>query len=505
MNEQLNLTQTINKILSGARWSVALRLAGQIISWVGVIIVVRFISPEDYGLNAQLGAPLVLFALFQTLGLDLALVRAKSIEQDELRSVFGWLLVINGLLFLAYFFGGTLLATYFDEPRLELLAKTLAFLFLLSPFRAIPDALLDRALKFKLKSIAEFIASICSVITTLVLAILGAGIWALVIGMLTRATIEMIILTILQPWLITPSLKLAPVRKMLTFGGILTLTNGIIISADQLIVPIAGPFLGTELLGIFTVAFTFALLPLSKIMPVINPIIFPAFSKLQDQYKDAGYYFGKAIGTVSLACFPVMIGLACVAQEFVEIVLSQKWQAVALPLALLCVAMPFRMTISLLRPVLNSMGRPDLSLNSAIASFVILLSLMIVFIQYDFSLMGLIVAIMLTELIVTIFTIRMSRAVLDVSFTNIGRNLSPAIVSSAIMAAGVLGIKLTFGNLPGIVGLLIEIGIGAVLYVMALRIFYRNLLDDTINLALRKRSSENGDVSSEADTLGKIN
>jgi len=234
-------------------------------------------------------------------------------------------------------------------------------------------------------------------------------------------------LTILQPWLIAPSLSFAPVRTMLAFGGILTLTNGIIISADQLVVPVAGPVLGTELLGIFTVAFQFALLPLSKIMPVINPIIFPAFSKLQDQYEAAGYYFGKTIGTVSLACFPVMIGLACIAQEFVEIVLGHKWQAVALPLALLCIAMPFRMTISLLRPVLNSMGRPDLSLKSAIASFVILLSLMLIFIQNGYSLIVLIVAMMLTELIVTIFTIRMSNAVLDISFTDIGRSLSPAI------------------------------------------------------------------------------
>ncbi len=199
MNKQQNLTKTINKILSGARWSIALRLTGQIVSWVGVVVVVRFISPEDYGLNAQLEAPLVLLSLFSTLGLNLALVRAKSIEQDKLRSVFGLLCVVNGLLFLVYFFGGALLATYFNEPRLELLAKALAFLFLMAPFRVIPDALLDRDLKFKLKSIAEFTATICAVITTLVLAILGAGIWALVIGALTRATLEMIMLTILQP------------------------------------------------------------------------------------------------------------------------------------------------------------------------------------------------------------------------------------------------------------------------------------------------------------------
>ena len=107
MDKQKNHAEIIEKVLSGARWSAILRLAGQIVSWLSTIMVVRFISPEDYGLNAMLEAPLELLMLFSTFGLDLALVRSENIEQDELRSVFGWLLVINGLLFLAYFFGGS--------------------------------------------------------------------------------------------------------------------------------------------------------------------------------------------------------------------------------------------------------------------------------------------------------------------------------------------------------------------------------------------------------------
>ena len=219
MDKQQNHTEIIDKVLSGARWATILRLTGQVISWLSTIVVVRFISPEDYGLNAMLEAPLELLMLLSTFGLDLALVRSKNIEQDELRSVFGWLLVINGLLFLAYFFGGTLIAIYFDEPRLELLAKVLAFVFLLTPFRVIPNALLDRNLKFKLRAFAEFIASTSAAIATLVLAILGAGIWALVAGMLISRVFLAIILMILQPWIIAPSLSFSAVRAMMVFGG----------------------------------------------------------------------------------------------------------------------------------------------------------------------------------------------------------------------------------------------------------------------------------------------
>ena len=89
MDKQQNHTEIIDKILSGARWAVTLRLIGQAISWLSTIIVVRFISPADYGLNAMLEAPAELLMLLSTLGLDLALVRAKKVREDELRSVFG--------------------------------------------------------------------------------------------------------------------------------------------------------------------------------------------------------------------------------------------------------------------------------------------------------------------------------------------------------------------------------------------------------------------------------
>lgn len=486
MDKPQNHIEIIGKVLSGARWAVILRLFGQAISWLSTIVVVRFISPEDYGLNAMLEAPLELLALLSTFGLDLALVRSKSIEQDELRSVFGWLLLINGLLFLTYFFGGALIAVYFDEPRLELLTKVLAFVFLLAPFRVIPNALLDRNLKFKLRALAEFIAGTSAAIATLVLAILGAGVWALVAGMLINRILLAIILMILQPWIIVPSLSFSAVRAMMVFGGTLSLGGAVVLVTDKLATLIAGPVLGAELLGIFAVTFQFALLPLAKIMPVINPIIFPAFSKFQEQREVAGYYLGKSFGIVSLGLFPIMIGLACVSQGFVETVLGTKWSAVALPLALLSLVMPFRMTTSLLRPILASMGRPDLSLKSAIIA--LLISLPLISIGAHYGVIGLVAAIMATELIVAFSTINMSKAILGTSFTTIAESYRPAIISSAVMAVCLLGVKAVFGSHVSLVGLFIDVGLGALIYFLTLRIFYGRLLEDAIRLFLGRRS-----------------
>ncbi len=485
MNQNQENAAIVDQILSGARWATVLRLAAQLISWISTLIVVRFISPGDYGLNAMLEAPLELMLLFSTLGLDFALVRSRHLVHDELRSAFGWLLLINVLLFLVYFFGGVLIAVYFNEPRLELLSKALAFVFLLLPFRVVPNAILDRELKFKLKSFAELIASIASVATTLALAIQGAGVWSLVIGVLVNRITLVVLLMIMQPWFVMPSLSFSAARGMIAFGGMTTLWGALVLVGEKLSSLIGGPVIGVESLGIFAVAMQFALLPLSKIMPVINQIIFPAFSKFQQQRTVASHYFGRSLGLISLGLFPVMIGNACIAQEFVSTIFGEKWSPAIVPLVLLSLAMPFRLITSLLRPVISSMGGVNLALKSTLATLFILCPLMLIGVHY--GVIGMVVAMLLTEPIVTCVTISLSMSVLDISFTQIGKSLRPAVIASVVMAVCTLGIKFALGQ-RGMGGLIIEIAVGAISYYLALRIFFGKSLEDAVRLFLGKRA-----------------
>ena len=80
MDKQQHQSDITAKVLYGARWSAMLRVTGQMVSWLSTIIVVRFIRPEDYGLNAMLEAPLELLMLVSAFGLDLALVGARFVD-----------------------------------------------------------------------------------------------------------------------------------------------------------------------------------------------------------------------------------------------------------------------------------------------------------------------------------------------------------------------------------------------------------------------------------------
>lgn len=478
-----NNAAVIDRILAGARWATVLRVVAQSVSWICTIVVVRFISSGDYGINAMLETPLEFLFLLSTLGLDSALVRARTLAHEELRSAFGCLLLINGLLFLAYFFGSPLIAAYFNEPRLELLAQVLAFVFLLIPFRVIPDALLDRELKFKLKAFAELLASVTAAITTLTLAVMGYGVWALIAGVLSNRVLLVILLLVMQPWFVVPSLDLRRVRGMVAFGGTMALAAAVATTGNMLPVLVAGPSLGSDALGIFVVALQFALLPLAKIMPVIHPIVFPAFSKFQDQPLAVARYLEKSVGIAALALLPLMIGLACVAEEFVVIVLGEPWLPAIVPLTLLSLSVPFRGLTSFLRQTLGAIGSADLALKSTLLSLLLVFALIMIGVNH--GLMGVVLAVLLTEPIVTLATVRWGRQTIATSTRGIVRNLRPALVCTAGMVAAVIGSKLLLGDASVAIRFGVAVAAGVLAYLIILRLCFADQLKSTLALLRR--------------------
>ncbi len=481
-NDQKNAA-IIDRILSGARWATVLRISAQSVSWICTIVVVRFISSGDYGLNAMLESPLEFLFLLSSFGLDNALVRAKTLGQDELRSAFGWLLLSNCLLFLAYFFGAALIAAYFKEPRLELLAQVLAFVFLLVPFRVIPDALLDRELKFKLKAFAELVASVAAAITTLTLAVMGFGVWALIAGVLTNRVLLAVILMVMQPWFLVPSLEFGKVRGMIAFGGTMALAGAAASIGNMLPVLVAGPSLGPQMLGIFVVALQFALLPLAKIMPVINPIIFPAFSKFQEQPAAVARYLEKSVGIAALILLPLMIGLACVAEEFVLAILGEKWLAAIVPLALLSLSVPFRGLTSFFRQTLGAIGHAGLALKSAVLGLLLLLTLILVGVNY--GVIGVVLAVLVSEPIVTLLTVHWGKQAIATSFRGIASSLRPALVCTAGMALAVVGVKVLVADASVFIRLGAEVGAGMIVYLAILQGCFSHQLRSALELLRR--------------------
>lgn len=472
-------------ILSSVRWVIVIRTLAQTFTWLSTIIVVRFISPEDYGLNAMLQAPLELMMLLCTFGIEAGLVRAKTIEREQLQSAFGWLLVINFFLFSTYYIGGELLALHFSEPRLETLAKALAFVFILVPFRAVPNALLDRELKFKAKATVELISAVAAAIITLALAILGKGIWALIIGAISKRVIAALILMLRYPWFIKPTLSLS-VKPLVRFGSLVTLSSLLLLLSANLVNLIAGPLIGPEQLGIYAVALQFAMLPLGKTMTVLSPVIYPAFSRLQDHPERAGYYLQRALSALSAVIIPITIGIACVASEFVTVILGTRWIDASIPLALISLIVPFRMITYVVQPVTNGMGRPTIPLRAYIARLA--LAALALPVAMDFGVVGLAAMWIVIDPVVTFVILWLSKPILSISATAIFRLALPSLVSACAMAVGILALGTILSNDSSPLELVVKIVTGAIIYVLMYFVFFRKEASRITDLFLNNTS-----------------
>jgi O-antigen/teichoic acid export membrane protein len=457
-----------------------LNLTGQVISWLSTIVVVRFLLPHDYGLYSMLEAPLELLLLFSVLGLDVALVQVKVIQEAAIKAAFGFLLLIGFILFSMFFFGAGFLSDYYKQESLAAPASALAFIFLILPFRVIPNAVMDRNLQFKSRAQLELSSKITSAVVTLVLAVNGAGVWALTIGVLVDRVLYAVLVGIRHPWFVIPSMNLSAARSLVAFGGLNAGAGVVQLITSKGVSMIAAPMLGAAQLGIYAFATQFALMPIAKAMPIFNNMLIPAFAQFSERPESAAQKLEQSIRLASIILTPIMIGLAVLSEPFVRLVFGTLWSDVAFPLALMCCIMPLRLCTLFVRSVITSFGRADLLLLSVLFPFLIILPL-----SYFIAPYGTVYLILLwvvLEPITLLVTMKLANRVLPFSLGSLGRSIRPATLGAVGMAACVYASDLIYHFDAALIRLIMGSLIGALVYIGILFIFFRTALVKTYSV-----------------------
>lgn len=472
------------KVLSALRWSAATRLLGQVVSWMMTIVVVRLLSPADYGVLAMaVILPSVLY-LLNDLGLDVVLVQKLSPDEGFRRQVFGVVIGVNLLCALVLVAGAPLVATFFAEPILVPILRVLSLQFLLLVFETLPRARLEQSLDFRSQSLISLGASWLGGLTTLALAWTGLGVWALVWGRLMSTAAGTVALNVVAPSLCWPSFSLAAVRRALSFGGIVTLERGawqLFTDADKVI---GGRLWPDATLGLYSVAQDLVTMPMHRTGGLIASIGVPAFSQVQNSRADVRFYLLKATRITSVLSFPIFIGLAVTAPEAVAVLLGSNWPAAAPLLQILALIMPLRMVATLLPPVLWGIGRPGVSAtNVLIAAAVIPLACLI---GAQGGAAGMALAWLAAYPVVFAITLRRASRALGLGTPDFRRAMQAPALASLAMAVVVIGTRYLLPNHAGAVArLLVLMPAGAVTYLVVLLALERGALRETMQLVGR--------------------
>lgn len=322
---------------TAAQWRFALS-ASQAVFQFGVgIVLARLLPPEDFGLLA-LAMIVAGFARFASnLGLAPAVIQRKELSKRHVRVSFT-LSVCLGLVVTALVFSlAPLSAPLFQNDRVPEVLRAVSVMFVATGLGNTAGALLRRDLAFK-KIFWIVNASYLTgyALLSISLAVAGFGVWSLVVGTVAQKALESAFLIYVTRHSIMPLLSSEEVGDLTGYGVGFTLgglAEYLGRTGDNFV---TGRWLGSHALGIYSRAYGLMMLPQDYLTRIIEQVLFPAFSEVQDERERLGTAYLLAVQLITLFAAPIMVGMIVAAPHMIVGLYGEKWSATVLPLQILC-------------------------------------------------------------------------------------------------------------------------------------------------------------------------
>lgn len=326
------------------------------ISLVTTIVLAHLLSPDEIGVYS-VGLSIVAIAhVFRDFGISTYLVQEPELTTDRIRTAlglsvcFGWPIAV-----ILYFLSGEL-AVFYGDPRLKEVLQIVAFNFVLLPVGAPAMSLLTRQMAFGIILRINLSSIVVLASVQIVLAYLGFGPVSLAWASLAQITTLSVLATIARPaegWVL-PSLK--EWRRILSFGGLSSLTNLISyvgLNSTDLIV---GHMMGMTAVGLYSRAQGLVYLFHRDVMGAIHQVALPAFAAQQREGGSLTAGYVRAVDLVTGFAWPFYAVIAIIARPLIVTAFGGQWAASA-PLAqTLAGAFAITSTWSLSRHILYATG-----------------------------------------------------------------------------------------------------------------------------------------------------
>lgn len=317
-----------HKIIGGVFWTMFETIINRGFGLIIEFFLARLLFPEDYGIVGMAVVFLSLLEVFNDLGMNAALIQKKEEKLTPLHyDTAFWTGIFWGLfLFLLMTFViAPLGAQFYDEPILKMIIPVMSISLLLNPINLVHKAQLIKAMDFKKLAIVNNTSNIISGITALVLAFLGFGIWALVFYAVVRVLMAVPLFFRATKWF--PKLRWQKdlFKEIFGFGAYTTGTsffNRLASNIDYLMV---GKLVGSAALGFYTFAFLCTNTVRSQIVGIINRVLYPVYTTLQDDKKKMLDLFLKIISFNNLIIYPIMLTLLLFSEHLIPLVFGHKW------------------------------------------------------------------------------------------------------------------------------------------------------------------------------------
>lgn len=367
----------------GVKQTAILRILSLVTQFVGAAILARILGPAAFGTIALATVVTAFAAIFNDMGIGSALVQRPKLDEAMLSAAFWLNLLVGFVLTAAICALAPIISSFFDAESLTAVLQ-LSSLTLLLSVTLVQRSLLQRQMKFGAVMGLDFLFGFVSVISSVLLAVAGVGVFAVPIGAIIATVVSGIVAVALCPWF--P--RHAPTRtafgvlwnysaSLLSFNVI----NYIGKNIDNLLV---GKFLGATPLGLYSRAYNLMQLPVVNLTRILGTVMFPALSTLQKE--PVRFRRGWLLGTKTAVVLGTWTAIvtAVSATPLVQVVYGSEWIPMAGALAILMAAVPAYILASNASPVFLALGETGLQFKLGLVTVTLRIASIVIGLQFGY-------------------------------------------------------------------------------------------------------------------------
>ena len=463
---------------SAVRWKVVDQALTQGLALLGAVLLARLLLPADFGLFVMVVVFIALAELFVQVGLASALIQRQDTTATDENTVFWFNLGIGVLLAIAVALAAPGIAAFYDQPLVADLTRAMSVNVVLSALVTVPVARWRKALDFRRLAILSGISIGGGMAVAVVLALAGAGVWALAAQILVTGVLRVACAFLLDPW--RPGLEFSGerFRLLFSFGAWLALAQAMTLLARQMYTLAVGRLYTPADLGIFNRAINTRGMPQTFISNVYVSVAFPVLSRHHADRPRLRRALSEGVVAAMAIQLPVMVGMALVAKNLIPVAFGPNWDAVVPYLQILCLAaVPWLMN--------QAMGNALRALGEARLYFHLQLLLQGLFVVMvlttaPFSLSALAWGMVGMELFSLLVLAAVSRRFLDYGLAAQLRDLAPFLALTAFMAVVVLIQRSAVELESNIANLLLSTAVGMMSYLVPLALFRPAMLQQVL-------------------------
>lgn len=433
------------KTVSGIKWIALSSVMIRILATLTTIVLARLLTPADFGMFALAMVMIDGFGVFKSLGFDTAMVRRGEDISKAANTAFFLIPTMGMCLFLILLIVAPIGAKFLGNPSVANIIRALGIIFVISCFGKVPQTILYRDMKFKYRSIAEVISRISFVIVAITLALNKFGIWSLVVAYVIQNLIQISIEWYFSGWKPEFEFDKKLAWEMFHFGKFILASSIVYFLYSNLDNLVIGKLLGVTMLGYYAIARNASNLLSDYFLGKVGMIMYPAYSKIQDNKEDVQRVLLKTLKYISIIAFPFGFGLFIFAPDILRVVFGEKWLPAANILRILAFVGIFRSLGAAIWPIFLARGKAKADFQINVVQVVIFFAL-VVPLAFKFGLMGVGFALLISTVISFFIGLIRIKRIIQIRILKIFESIKPALLCSLLMGSGIILLKHFLSN-----------------------------------------------------------